>query len=64
MKYILYPIGMILSLSYILFFVAPIKFLWHLIWHFEIISFQHAASLKDALGKRYYFLSIQVLEDL
>ena len=39
---------------YITFILAPLKFLWHLIWHFEIISFQHATSIKDENGNRIY----------
>lgn len=54
MKYILYPIYAIYTFLVITFIYAPIKFLWHLIWHFEIISFQHATSQKDSDGVRHY----------
>ena len=42
MKYILYPIATIICLLIVLFVFAPLKFIWHLVWHFEIISFRQA----------------------
>lgn len=52
MKYILYPIATIICLLIVLFVFAPLKFIWHLVWHFEIISFRHATSFKDEDGNR------------
>ena len=42
MKYILYPILTITIVLTGLCIVAPLKFIWHLVWHFEIISFRQA----------------------
>lgn len=53
MKYILWPFAAISIVVITTFIQAPLKFVWHLIWHFEIISFQHATSDKFA-GKRVY----------
>lgn len=62
MKYILYPILTISMVLFVTFIVAPLKFLWHLIWHFEIISFQHATSLVDYDGERKYLYDCSVKE--
>lgn len=42
MKYILYPILTITIVLIGLCIVAPIKFLWNLIWSFKLISFRQA----------------------
>lgn len=42
MKYILYPILTITIVLTGLCIVAPIKFLWNLIWSFKLISFRQA----------------------
>ena len=42
MKYILYPILTIIIVLTGLCIVAPIKFLWNLIWSFKLISFRQA----------------------
>ena len=42
MKYILYPILTITIVFIGLCIVAPIKFLWNLIWNFKLISFRQA----------------------
>ena len=42
MKYILYPILTITIVLSGLCIVAPIKFLWNLIWSFKLISFRQA----------------------
>lgn len=54
MKYILWPFIAITLIIFITFVMAPLKFLWHLLWHFEVISFQHATSVEDCDGKRVY----------
>ena len=62
MKYILYPILAISVVLFVTFIIAPLKFLWHLIWNFEIISFQHATSSVDYDGKRKYLYNCGVKE--
>ena len=52
MKYILRPILAISIVIFVTFIIAPIKFIWHLIWDFEIISFQHATPCTDWEGDR------------
>lgn len=54
MKYILWPFISITLIIFITFVMAPLRFLWHLLWHFEVISFQHATSEKDYDGERVY----------
>ena len=62
MKYILYPIITISMVLCVTFIVAPLRFLWHLIWDFEIISFQHATSLVALNGERKYLYDCSVRE--
>lgn len=54
MKYLLIPLLKIMVVTMILLFV-PVKFLWRLIWHLEIKSFQYCTSyMNDETGKREY----------
>lgn len=62
MKYILYPILAILVVLFVTFIIAPLRFLWHLIWNFEIISFQHATSLVNWAGETKYLYDCSIKE--
>lgn len=55
MKYIIWSLITITLVLVVTFIQAPLKFIWHLIWHFEIISFQHATSVKCAEKRVYLY---------
>lgn len=54
MKYIIWGMIIMCMIMLIAFIVAPLRFIWHLVWHAELISFHHATSCKVD-GERYYF---------
>lgn len=64
MKYILWSFISITLIIFIIFVMAPLRFLWHLLWHFEVISFQHATSIKDHDGKRVYLYDFGIKQFL
>jgi hypothetical protein len=53
MKYLIWPFVAITLVVIVTLIQAPLKFMWHLAWHLEIITFQHATSVRVD-GKRGY----------
>lgn len=54
MKYILMPVLLMIFVAIAIAFV-PLRTLWHLVWHFELISFQRATSfISDETSERVY----------
>lgn len=55
MKYLIWPIVAIVIVLFVTLVLAPLKFLWHLLWHAEIISFQHATSERFDSKRLYLY---------